>query len=131
MVGRFPGTDPAVPEPAPAVDPAVLEELVGLTIEDFSVQAGEMGYSTRVAVEDGEAYALTEDYSETRVNVAVEKMVKPLVLNPFFGYKEEDRNILSPFMDETAVFNQMVAYTHNLYLIPGRLTVDARTGMRA
>jgi DNA integrity scanning protein DisA with diadenylate cyclase activity len=31
----------------------------------------------------------------------VEKLVKPLVLNPFFGYKEEDRNILNPFMDET------------------------------
>lgn len=31
----------------------------------------------------------------------VEKLVKPLVLNPFYGYKEEDRNILSPFMDET------------------------------
>ncbi|MDD3179220.1 MAG: PTS sugar transporter subunit IIA [Opitutaceae bacterium] len=31
----------------------------------------------------------------------VEKMTKPLVLNPFFGYKEEDRNILNPFMDET------------------------------
>lgn len=31
----------------------------------------------------------------------VEKCVKPLVLNPFYGYKDEDRNILSPFMDET------------------------------
>jgi len=31
----------------------------------------------------------------------VEKLSKPLVLNPFFGYKEEDRNILNPFMDET------------------------------
>ena len=31
----------------------------------------------------------------------VEKFVKPLVLNPFYGYKEEDRNILNPFMDET------------------------------
>jgi DNA integrity scanning protein DisA with diadenylate cyclase activity/mannitol/fructose-specific phosphotransferase system IIA component (Ntr-type) len=31
----------------------------------------------------------------------VERHVKPLVLNPFFGYKEEDRNILNPFMDET------------------------------
>jgi DNA integrity scanning protein DisA with diadenylate cyclase activity len=29
------------------------------------------------------------------------KMTKPLVLNPFYGYKEEDRNILNPFMDET------------------------------
>ncbi len=31
----------------------------------------------------------------------VESFTKPLVLNPFFGYKEEDRNILNPFMDET------------------------------
>lgn len=31
----------------------------------------------------------------------VERLSKPLVLNPFFGYKEEDRNILNPFMDET------------------------------
>lgn len=31
----------------------------------------------------------------------VEELTKPLVLNPFFGYKEEDRNILNPFMDET------------------------------
>jgi diadenylate cyclase len=31
----------------------------------------------------------------------VEKFTKPLVLNPFYGYKEEDRNILNPFMDET------------------------------
>ena len=31
----------------------------------------------------------------------VERMSKPLVMNPFFGYKDEDKNILSPFMDET------------------------------
>ena len=31
----------------------------------------------------------------------VEHLSKPLVLNPFYGYKEEDRNILNPFMDET------------------------------
>lgn len=31
----------------------------------------------------------------------VEKLIKPLVLNPFHGYKDEDRNILNPFMDET------------------------------
>ncbi len=31
----------------------------------------------------------------------VETYTKPLVLNPFYGYKEEDRNILNPFMDET------------------------------
>lgn len=27
--------------------------------------------------------------------------IHPLVLNPFHGYSEEDRNILNPFMDET------------------------------
>ncbi len=31
----------------------------------------------------------------------IKPFVKPLVLNPFYGYKPEDRNILSPFMDET------------------------------
>jgi DNA integrity scanning protein DisA with diadenylate cyclase activity/mannitol/fructose-specific phosphotransferase system IIA component (Ntr-type) len=31
----------------------------------------------------------------------VSQLTKPLVLNPFYGYKEEDRNILNPFMDET------------------------------
>jgi DNA integrity scanning protein DisA with diadenylate cyclase activity/mannitol/fructose-specific phosphotransferase system IIA component (Ntr-type) len=31
----------------------------------------------------------------------VTEYTKPLILNPFFGYKEEDRNILNPFMDET------------------------------
>jgi DNA integrity scanning protein DisA with diadenylate cyclase activity/mannitol/fructose-specific phosphotransferase system IIA component (Ntr-type) len=34
-------------------------------------------------------------------NEKVESLSKPLVLNPFFGYKGEDRNILNPFMDET------------------------------
>jgi DNA integrity scanning protein DisA with diadenylate cyclase activity len=34
-------------------------------------------------------------------NEKVASFTKPLVLNPFFGYKEEDRNILNPFMDET------------------------------
>ena len=27
--------------------------------------------------------------------------IKQLILNPFFGYKPEDRNVLNPFMDET------------------------------
>lgn len=31
----------------------------------------------------------------------VSEMIKPLVLNPFYGYKEEDRNVTNPFMDET------------------------------
>ncbi|MDR2981100.1 MAG: diadenylate cyclase [Puniceicoccales bacterium] len=31
----------------------------------------------------------------------INPFTKPLILNPFYGYNEEDRNILSPFMDET------------------------------
>ena len=31
----------------------------------------------------------------------VNAMVKPLVLNPFYGYRMEDRNVLNPVMDET------------------------------
>lgn len=31
----------------------------------------------------------------------VKPFTKQLVLNPFYGYKEEDRNVLNPFMDET------------------------------
>lgn len=28
-------------------------------------------------------------------------MIKPLVLNPFHGYKRDEKNVLNPFMDET------------------------------
>lgn len=31
----------------------------------------------------------------------IRPFAKPLILNPFYGYKGEDRNILNPFMDET------------------------------
>lgn len=31
----------------------------------------------------------------------ISEYTKPLILNPFYGYKDEDRNILNPFMDET------------------------------
>lgn len=31
----------------------------------------------------------------------ITQYTKPLILNPFYGYKDEDRNILNPFMDET------------------------------
>jgi DNA integrity scanning protein DisA with diadenylate cyclase activity/mannitol/fructose-specific phosphotransferase system IIA component (Ntr-type) len=31
----------------------------------------------------------------------ISQYTKPLILNPFYGYKDEDRNILNPFMDET------------------------------
>lgn len=59
-----------------------------------------LGIATELAVEGREGRpvgALFVLGDTQRVN----SMVKPLVLNPFFGYKEEDRNVLNPFMDET------------------------------
>ena len=32
---------------------------------------------------------------------SLEPYMHPLILNPFFGYKAEDRNLLNPFIDET------------------------------
>ncbi len=68
------------------VSPEVLERVIGVAME-LSVE-GREGRPVGTLFVLGDAKK-------------VETMVKPLVLNPFYGYKEEDRNILSPFMDET------------------------------
>lgn len=68
------------------VSPEVLERLIGIAME-LSVEGREgRPVGTLFVVGDTQA---------------VEEMTKPLVLNPFHGYKEEDRNVLNPFMDET------------------------------
>lgn len=59
-----------------------------------------IGVATELAVEGREgkpigALFVVGDYERVRT------MIKPLVLNPFHGYREEDRNVLNPFMDET------------------------------
>jgi DNA integrity scanning protein DisA with diadenylate cyclase activity/mannitol/fructose-specific phosphotransferase system IIA component (Ntr-type) len=70
----------------PDVKPEVLERVIAV--------------ATELAVEGREGRPVgclfvVGDY--TRVGA----LSKPLVLNPFYGYKEEERNILNPFMDET------------------------------
>ena len=70
----------------PDVKPEVLERVIAV--------------ATELAVEGREGRPVgclfvVGDY--TRVGT----LSKPLVLNPFYGYKEEERNILNPFMDET------------------------------
>ncbi len=70
----------------PDVLPEVLERVIGIAME-LSVE-GREGHSVGTLFVIG-------------ATKAVEEMTKPLVLNPFYGYKEEDRNVLSPFMDET------------------------------
>src|SRR5690606_4365859 len=59
-----------------------------------------LGIATELAVEGREGRPVGAMFvlgDTGRVNT----MVKPLVLNPFYGYREEDRNVLNPFMDET------------------------------
>jgi hypothetical protein len=59
----------------PVADPGLLEEFIGLTLQGFIEDAAGAGYSTRVVSQDGEALAVTADFSETRANVAVESGV--------------------------------------------------------
>ncbi len=59
-----------------------------------------LGIATELAVEGREGKpvgALFVLGDSDRVN----GMVKSLVLNPFHGYRAEERNVLNPFMDET------------------------------
>ncbi|MDR1789054.1 MAG: diadenylate cyclase [Opitutaceae bacterium] len=68
------------------LNPEVLERVIAIALE--------LGIEGREGKPVGCLFVVGDAAS-------VEKHIKPLVLNPFFGYKEEDRNILSPFMDET------------------------------
>ena len=60
-----PGTDPEGALP-------LLEEYVGLTIEEFTAEAKASGFETRVVMLDGESLEVTMDYRTDRVNVAVD-----------------------------------------------------------
>jgi hypothetical protein len=62
------------------VDVADAEVLVGLTLLEAEAEAEDRGWTVRVARLDGEDLALTEDYSPTRINVAVEDDVVAEVL---------------------------------------------------
>jgi len=68
------------------VKPEVLERIIAV--------ATELGVEGREGRSVGCLFVIGD-------NEKVTALTKPLVLNPFFGYKEEDRNILNPFMDET------------------------------
>jgi diadenylate cyclase len=68
------------------VKPEVLERVIGIAME--------LGVEGREGKPVGCLFVVGD-------TAHVERLTKPLVLNPFYGYKEEDRNILNPFMDET------------------------------
>lgn len=52
----------------------------------------------------------------------VNDLVKPLILNPFFGYSAVDRNILNPFMDETI---KELSCIDGAFVIEGDGTVES------
>lgn len=70
----------------PVVKPEVLERVLAIATE-LAVE-GREGHPVGCLFVLGDADAIAE-------------FTKPLILNPFYGYKHEDRNLLNPFMDET------------------------------
>ncbi len=68
------------------VKPEVVERVLAIATE-LAVE-GREGHPVGCLFVLGNAEKITE-------------YTKPLILNPFYGYKDEDRNILNPFMDET------------------------------
>ena len=69
-----------------SVKPEVIERVLAIATE-LAVE-GREGHPVGCLFALGNAEKITE-------------FTKPLILNPFYGYKDEDRNILNPFMDET------------------------------
>lgn len=75
-----PAPEPDAPEPIEEVpgtpDPEAiivsLNEILPVSLDEFTALAAERGFSTRVVMQDGEGLAVTADYSQSRVNVAVE-----------------------------------------------------------
>jgi len=59
-----------------------------------------LAIATELAVEGREGHPVGCLFTLGNSDV-ISEYTKPLILNPFYGYKDEDRNILNPFMDET------------------------------
>ena len=59
-----------------------------------------LAIATELAVEGREGYPVGCLFTLGNSEL-ISEFTKPLILNPFYGYKDEDRNILNPFMDET------------------------------
>lgn len=73
----------ALPE---GVEPEVVERVIDI--------ASELSFEGREGKPVG-AFFIVGNYEK------IKPFIKQLILNPFSGYKNEDRNVLSPFMDET------------------------------
>jgi hypothetical protein len=84
-----PGTPAVVPgqaenptDPVAAPDDASSKKLIGLTEAEAQKVAAELGWQVRVAMRDGEAFMLTQDFQTNRVNLTI---TKGLVTNVVIG----------------------------------------------
>ncbi len=75
--GGSPGADPRPAvnptDPVAVLDDASARKLIGLTEAEAQKVATELGWQVRVAMRDGEAFMLTEDYQTNRVNLTITK----------------------------------------------------------
>jgi mannitol/fructose-specific phosphotransferase system IIA component (Ntr-type) len=70
----------------PDLKPEVLERVIGI--------AGSLAAEGREGKPVGTIFVVGDTDN-------VLKLCRPMVINPFHGYREDDRNILDPFMEET------------------------------
>ncbi len=85
----------------PKVKPEVMERVLSI--------ATELAVEGREGKPIGSMFVVGDE-------AEVKKYTKQLILNPFFGYKEDDRNILNPFMDETV---KELSYVDGAFIIRG------------
>lgn len=60
-------------DPVAAPDDASSKKLIGLTEAEAQKVAAELGWQVRVAMRDGEAFMLTQDFQTNRVNLTITK----------------------------------------------------------
>jgi hypothetical protein len=75
-----PGSPAVVPgqvenptDPVAALDETSAKKLIGLTEAEAQKVATELGWQVRVAMRDGEAFMLSQDYQTNRVNLTITK----------------------------------------------------------
>lgn len=91
----------------PKVSPQVMERVLSI--------ATELALEGREGKPIGSMFVLGDE-------AEVKKYTKQLILNPFFGYKEDDRNILDPFMDETV---KELSYIDGGFIIRGDGVIES------
>jgi len=68
--------------PVAVVNDTAAKKLIGLTEAEAQKVAAELGWQVRVAMRDGEAFMLTQDFQTNRVNFTISK---GLVTNVVIG----------------------------------------------